>query len=199
MADFKCPYMKYESGGFFSSDEYICTKISEGSSKRDVGYDHSRKWCTTYDYRDCPNYKLDSYSSPCFITTAMCDILGMGDDNIYLNLLRKFRNEYLQKNPDGLKLLEEYDFVGPVIAHCLYNDKDNFEVSKGLFVHNIIPVFDDIFEGKNNSAIRKYYDMTKNLIERYNLEALSLSIPGYNYYDYSFDCSQMGHGKLIKK
>lgn len=192
MSDIKCAYMVKKRNGW--CDEYYCTKV-----EHNVEYDQYINKCCSYSYSDCANYKYEKSSSGCFITTVVCDTLGMDDNNIYLTLLRKFRKEYLQKKPEGLKVLEEYDTIGPVIAHCIRNDEKKQEVAQGVFINSIIPVINDICEGKNVSAINRYTSMTRNLIYKYGLETLTLSVPGVNVYDYNNDKSMMGHGRLIKK
>ena len=192
MADIKCSYMHKRQNGW--SDEYYCTKV-----EHTVSYDQYINKCCSYSYDECDNYKYDKPSSGCFITTVVCDTLGMDDNNMYLMLLRNFRKDYLQRKTDGIKVLEEYDTIGPVIAHCINNDEKKKEVAQGVFVNSIIPVINDICDGKNSSAINKYILMTKNLISKYGLETLTLSIPGVSVYNYNQDKSMMGHGRLIKK
>lgn len=48
-------------------------------------------------------------NSGCYITTIMCNILGFDNNNYYLNTLRKFRNDYLQKNKKYLPILVNYE------------------------------------------------------------------------------------------
>lgn len=192
MSDIKCGYMHKRRNGW--SDEYYCTKV-----EHTVSYSQYIDKCCSYSYDECDNYKYDKPSSGCFITTIVCDTLGMADNNMYLTLLRKFRKDYLQKRLDGIKVLEEYDTIGPIIAHCINNDENKKEVAQCVFVNSIIPVINDICEGKNASAIMKYTSMTKELIHKYDLDTLSLSIPGVSVYDYNQDKSMMGHGRLVKK
>lgn len=190
-----CPYYKWE-GGFFSGD-YFCTKKNE-SINSTLYEKYCKKSYESGGYGDCPNYKYEEPSYGCFITTIVCDTLKMDDNNMYLTLLRKFRKEYLQKKQDGIKILEEYDTIGPIISHCISKDEKREEVAKGVFMHSIIPVINDICENKYSEAIKKYSSMTKGLIKRYGLETLTLSVPGVSIYDYNQDRSMMGHGRLIK-
>lgn len=192
MADIKCAYMTKRSNGW--SDEYYCTKVEHA-----VSYDQYISKCCSYSYDECSNYKYEKPSSGCFITTVVCDVLGMDDSNFYLTMLRKFRKEYLQTRPEGISILEQYDTVGPVIAYCIMNDKNREEVAMNAFNNSIAPVVNDVCEGKSASAIRRYADMTNGLIHRYGLDALSISIPGVSIYDYKDDKSMMGHGRLVKK
>lgn len=192
MSDIKCSYMHKRANGW--SDEYYCTKV-----EHTVSYSQYINKCCSYSYDECDNYKYSKPSSSCFITTVVCDTLGMDDNNMYLTILRNFRKNYLQKKPDGIKVLEEYDTIGPVIAQCIRKDEKKNEVAQGVFVNSILPVINDICEGKNVSAIKRYTSMTRNLISKYGLETLTLSVPGVGVYDYNQDRSMMGHGRLIKK
>lgn len=185
MSDIKCSF-----GVRRGYDDYYCTKV-----EHTVPYDTYIKYCTSLYYNECSNYKYEKPSSGCYITTVTCDILGLKDDNYYLNILRTFRKNFLQRNSYTLELLEEYDFVGPIIANRIMNDKDKKQIAFQLFKNNIVPISYDIFNGDYDIAIKKYTDMTKELIKKYNLEALALTIPGQSEYDYTKDYSEYGHGR----
>ena len=190
-----CPFYKWE-GGWLSGD-YFCMKKNEN-----VNSSMYEKYCTkSYEsggYGDCPLYKYEEPSSGCFITTIVCDIIGLEDRNIYLMLLRKFRDNYLQKNMNTISILEEYDFIGPVLAKCIFNDEDRNVLAKSLFLNHLVPVFDDIASDNYKGAIAKYTSMVKGLISKYNLGTLSLTIPICDY-DYNKDYSMYGHGRYVKK
>lgn len=185
-----CPYYKWE-GGIFG--DYFCTKKSEV-----VNSSMYEKYCTkSYEsggYGDCPLYKYEEPSSGCFITTIVCDIIGLEDKNIYLMLLRKFRDNFLQKNMNTIFILEEYDFIGPIISKKIFMDDNKDVLARDLFLNHLVPVFDDIANDDYKSAISKYTVMVKGLIAKYNLGTLSLTIPTSDY-DYSKDYSMYGHGR----
>ena len=92
-------------------------------------------WCKYYDWvlanHDACSYfcragnrepsvceKAEEYSrgygssSGCYITTALCNILSMNDNDLFLTVLRVFRDKFLQKSDDGLKILMQYDVIG---------------------------------------------------------------------------------------
>ena len=216
MSDIKCPYMQKESGGFFSSDTYTCTKI-----EHEVPYDTYDRYCTSYSYDDCPNYRYEKSSSSCYLTTVTCQILGLSDDNIYLQTLRKFRKDCLQKQPyksetsiekdkskkmTYLEILTEYDEVGPIIARKMIADKEKKELAKLLLANYIAPITECLaletgvnYQESYRKAVKMYVQMTKSLIKRYHLETLDLTVPGLIKYDPMKDYSQMGHGKTLKK
>lgn len=198
----ECKYMnlnnEHDNDGKFWCEEKLEWFRADDSECYRYYCDENRKKETVEYYNELSKRK-QSFSSPCFITTIVCDTLGMDDNNMYLTLLRKFRKDYLQKKPDGIKVLEEYDTIGPIIAYCISSDEKREEVAQGVFIHSIIPVINDICEGKNMEAINKYTNMTKGLIHRYGLDTLTLSVPGVSVYDYNQDKTMMGHGKLVKR
>lgn len=158
---------------------------------------YSRNYSVAQSYIDYSN--KHSSSSGCFITTIVCEILNLNDNNFYLNVLRNFRNNYLQKYLNTIKILDEYDFVGPIIANKLRNDIEKTNISNMIFLNYIIPITDKIIEKDYVSAIKKYTVMTKKLISRYNLGTLELTVPHFNKYDYDKDYSSYGHGFLVRK
>ena len=192
MSDIKCSYMNRRR-----FNDYYCTKV-----EHTVPYETYDRYCTSYSYSDCPNYKYEKPNSGCYITTVTCDILGLKDKYIYLQTFRKFRKEYLQKTPSTLGILEEYDFVGPIIAERIMNDEDKQQLAIQLLKDYIHPIASNLitkFDGNYDYAIKSYAHMTKELIKRYNLETLALTIPGESEFDFNEDYSNYGHGRKIKR
>ena len=149
------------------------------------------------------DYSVSKQSSGgCYLTTATCDILGLEDKNLYLQTFRRFRKDYLQKNPKGLPILNEYDTVGPIIAHKLKNDKNRKTVALHMLKDYIHPIATNLitkFDGNYDFAIEQYARMTKELIQRYGLETVALTIPGEEKFDFGKDYSEYGHGRKIKR
>ncbi len=69
--------------------------------------------CMTSRYADCADYKN---SSGCFITTAVCLSMGKADDCEELIAMRLFRDKWLQNQPDGAELIEDYYRTAPAIV-----------------------------------------------------------------------------------
>ena len=188
MSDIKCSYMNRRGFNY-----YYCTKV-----EHTVPYETYDRYCTSYSYDDCPNYKYEKSSGGCYLTTATCDILGLEDKNLYLQIFRKFRKDYLQKNPKGLPILNEYDTVGPIIAHKLMNDDNKKAVALHMLKDYIHPIATNLitkFDGNYDFAITQYARMTKELIQRYGLETAALTIPGEEKFDFGKDYSEYGHGR----
>lgn len=196
MSDIKCAYM--DRKGF---DDYYCTKV-----EHNVPYDTYTRYCTSYSYSDCPNYKYEKPTGGCYLTTATCEILGLNDRNIYLTLFRRFRKDYLQKNPEGLPILVQYDTVGPMIARRLNNDPNKKMVAFSMLKEYIGPIAQMLAEdyvgnskpgirGNYAKAINMYAQMTQSLIERYQLQTVATTIPGEDKFDFKKDYSEYGHGR----
>lgn len=85
-------------------------------------------WYRAYYYPgdDCSHQspKATSSSSNCYITTIVCDKLGLEDDCSVLNTLREFRDNVMQQNFKYCKILFEYDVIGPKISEMIKNDTD---------------------------------------------------------------------------
>ena len=58
-------------------------------------------------------------------------------------------------------------------------------------------IFD--YNGSYEEVIEMYKAMTNELIKKYNLETLALTIPGTSRFDFNEDYSNVGHGKKIGK
>ena len=129
----------------------------------------------------------------CYITTALCKILGMEDNNDYLKELRKFRDDYLQKCDEGMEILKQYDTVGPQICECLSKDNGRFNISYILFNNYITPTVNFLKNKEHTEAIKTYTEMTTKLMKFYNIEI-----------DETININQLepslsGHGRLVKK
>ncbi len=130
-------------------------EYSRGRSARENMYENSEK---------------SKNPSICYLTTAMCDILNYSDDNYYLQTLRSFRDNVLQKDINYIPLLIIYDTVGPEIAYNLYNDKSKEKIATLLFNDYIKKVVTAIENNKIEEAINIYKTMTELLAKKYDIE-----------------------------
>lgn len=55
----------------------------------------------------------------CYITTAICEASGKSDDCHELTMMRKFRDEWLAKQPDGYYLIYDYYETAPKIVAAI--------------------------------------------------------------------------------
>ncbi|MBQ9072498.1 MAG: hypothetical protein IJY25_05020 [Bacilli bacterium] len=153
----------------------FCRAYSRSSSEAESAYRYSK------EHTD---------GSGCYLTTMLCNILEMPDDNYYLETMRKFRKNVLQKDEKYKPLLVEYDIVGPKIAEALNNDPLKYQIALKYFNEYIIPVINILRENKNDEAINLYMKMTNSLKNFYNLGNISPTTLEIE----SADIEKSGHG-----
>lgn len=101
----------------------------------------------------------------CFITTAVCEGLGMGDNNIILNTFRKFRDDFMGgKNSAELK---EYYRIAPLIVPHIAGKK---EVLAEILSGYLLPAYGALREGRAKDAHDLYKQMVINLKKTYSIE-----------------------------
>jgi len=154
----------------------------------------------------CPDYKAASEMNDnrdywdikkitepdCYLTTIICDILGMSDNCEILTIMRSFRNNVLQKDLRYLGILMEYDTIGPKISECLKNDEDALWIAKELLENFIKPIIVNISSKNYEDAINMYINMTSWLKENYCIDNKVVVVSDY-------DQSKGGHGRVYKK
>lgn len=95
----------------------------------------------------------------CYLTTAMCDILGKADDCYELETLRGFREQYLRKTEEGKSLLKEYDEISVPIASRLMEADDRIQIANEMLTQYINEAIAMINRGENEDAVEKYRSM----------------------------------------
>lgn len=190
----ECTYLNvdrgHENGKFFCEKKWEYIYADEFSCGR---------FCRAYSREDRLIKKAEEVSNEykhgggCYITTMICNILSMKDNNIYLTQLRNFRDSYLSKNDFGIEILIQYDMVGPKIVKSLINDNGKFNISYTLFNNYIKQAVASILSNDYNKAICIYTDMTNKLMKYYDID---YSKDNSN----NFDLKDIGKGHgLVKK
>jgi hypothetical protein len=181
-----CTYMKEEQ--YYG--KYWCERKGEYRPANDA---RCGSYCEAYRRSNTSRENMLSYSknygSGCYLTTIMCNLLGYDDNNYYLNTLRKFRDNVMQKNPAYLPLLLTYDDVGPIISERLANDPDAKEIAISFFNNYIPRAVVAIEENKEQTAINIYTVMTQALADKYNI-----NIPTMKVNCKEIDPKTLGHG-----
>lgn len=156
-------------------------------------------WCEAYRRStSCrenmyENSRSHSSSGGCYITTALCEILELPDNNHYLETLRSFRNNYLKMNRQYWGLLIAYDIIGPTIATRLSQDENKKEVAKSMLINYINPAVMAILAKKNDEAINIYTNMTNALATEYGIDSQTVIADTNNIQ--IEDPKTLGHGK----
>lgn len=95
----------------------------------------------------------------CYLTTAMCGILGKADDCYELETLRKFREKYMRNTDEGRLLLKEYDIISPPMALELSKHENRMTIAHEMLHQFINPAIELINNDENALAIKKYKSM----------------------------------------
>ena len=181
--------------------KYFCTRKGEWRKASDPKcYSFCEAYSRSNYSRENMYYNSRSHqSSGCYLTTAMCNILGYQDDNYYLNTLRTFRDETLKKNHKYLHLLLMYDAFGPLIATNLKNDPNNKDIATHLFNGYITKAVTAIENEKVEEAVNIYIAMTYTLAERYNINMHTLFIDAESLKLKTINTQSLGKGRIRTK
>lgn len=109
-------------------------------------------------------------SSGCYLTTAMCNILGFEDDCTILNTLRNFRDDYMTNDDECKPLLEDYDTFGPEIAYRLDQYIEKELVADVMLQMYINPAVECINNDKYDDAVEIYKEMTLGLAQWFGID-----------------------------
>lgn len=103
----------------------------------------------------------------CYITTAVCETLGKGDDCYELTLLRHYRDYYLLSQTDGEEVINEYYNIAPTIVKRINKLSNSSEVYKSVWENYLNPCVKLIEEDKNLECKDVYYKMVRDLQKEY--------------------------------
>lgn len=103
----------------------------------------------------------------CYITTAVCTTLGKGDDCYELNLLRNYRDVFLMSEPDGEEKISEYYNIAPTIVKRINKSENSAEVYQLVWEEYLNPCIHLIEENRNYDCKDLYYQMVRDLEEKY--------------------------------
>ena len=146
----------------------------------DKGHCIMLKGCYYPDDSTCHYFKDKDKYSPFwgyYITTAVCELLSIGEDSDIMNKIKFLRNEVMQNNEKYQDVLKEYDTVGPKIAKELREDRD-YELALGMLNFYIIPTVTLVNEHEYDQAVSKYKTMTDSLRDYYGItDSISVNKP----------------------
>ncbi len=119
----------------------------------------------------CKHYdEKSSYSSGsgigCFLTTACCEHKGLPDDCYELQTMRKFRDCYLKKIPNGLEMISLYYEDAPAIVAAIRKHPKKQEILDGMY-RQVCKIVALIEKGENDKAVIAYLYMAYCLTRRF--------------------------------
>ena len=189
----ECTYLNIDPGKGDLYGKFPCEKKWEYHLATDTECD---RFCTAYnrDYssiKNAWNYSNEhSSSGGCYLTTMLCNILKMPDNNVYLETMRKFRKDVLQKEEKYSSILVEYDIIGPKIANALNNDSQKELIAQKYFDSYIPAIIYNIHNKNYDNAVFIYKTMTNLLKSFYGLGNINVTTLEIE----NADIKESGHG-----
>jgi hypothetical protein len=129
-------------GWFESDDDYrrrVEQEADEATIERATGDRPSQGWFESdSDYQQRVSQEADEHdsdaknSSSCFLTTACTEAAGLRDDCHELTTLRRFRDYYVRRLPDGPEMIEEYYRSAPVIVSRIQESLDRNSILESI-------------------------------------------------------------------
>ena len=105
----------------------------------------------------------------CFITTAVCRSEGKPDDCYELTAFRRYRDEWLARQPGGREQIAEYYRVAPAIVTLIDCAEDAPRFYRGLRRRYLEPCLARIERGEMEACRAVYTEMVETLCARYRL------------------------------
>ncbi len=144
-----CPFL-IDRGGFFTTN-YECR--SSGNSFTGADSVYSTYCSNQYDYAKCPFFKPEpDKNGGCYLTTACVEARGLADDCEELTLMRRFRDEWLSKQPGGQAEIDRYYINAPHVVQAIRQSKDEREILDRLYREMVCPCVEAIRRGDYEEA-----------------------------------------------
>jgi hypothetical protein len=122
------------------------------------------------------SFDADACTPPeqsCFLTTACCDVLGLGDDCFELRTLRRYRDDVLAKTREGRAAIAAYYRIAPAVVARLEQRRAGPRLLS-VYARFVLPSAIAARLGLNRLAFRLYRRMMQDLTRDFAPEHLSL-------------------------
>lgn len=107
-----------------------------------------------------------SSDSSCYLTTACVNVMGLPNNCLELQVLRKFRNKILMPTSRGKKAVQEYHKLAPEIVQSIDGRGNAEYIWQQIYTnirHAVSLVLNKDFEG----AFKHYKEITLNLKDKF--------------------------------
>lgn len=101
----------------------------------------------------------------CYLSTACIEYAGLSDNCEELNTLRYFRDNYINRLPDGQSMLSEYYNTAPIILQKIKNSPDYDDILKGIY-NTVVEAVTQIKNNNFSKALQCYTEMYVGLKNR---------------------------------
>ncbi|MCM1388340.1 MAG: hypothetical protein NC231_13510 [Bacillus sp. (in: Bacteria)] len=131
-----------------------------------------KKWNETFrphtiQYADFNAIQSGFKQKLCYVTTAVCCGLQKGADCREIMLMKKYRDEYIEQQPDGEALIEEYYDIAPTIVKRIAKESSPEEKYRYLWEHYLQYCVAMIEAGQYRECLETYTAMMNELKEKY--------------------------------
>lgn len=106
-------------------------------------------------------------SSGCFITTAVCQCFGKSDDCYEPTMFRRFRDDWLMKQPDGKALIAEYYATAPAIVSCIDGREHPADIYQQIWQRYLSPCLKHLEQEEYKACKERYIAMVCTLKAQY--------------------------------
>lgn len=151
----ECQEYRQKDGNAGKMAETICKKWKETFPKYAI------------QYADFDSIKSGFKQKLCYITTAVCQGLHKTQDCHELELLKKYRDEYLLKQDDGEAVIREYYDIAPTIVKRMEKEDAPEEKYRYLWEHYLKCCVAMIEAGKVEECRDVYEKMVEELRRQY--------------------------------
>lgn len=163
-----------------------CALIDPNDTKWGDWYCKAKGWYVDPGSTSCSNdfrKSKEAEKSDCYLTTAMCKVLGKEDDCEELETLRSFRDNYMKKDKNYQTMLEDYRIVGPYLSGKIMKDENKENIANVMNDFYIKSAISYINEQEYEEAVEIYLNMTLDLMDNYNIDQNVLRIDTYKQKD----------------
>lgn len=109
----------------------------------------------------------DDKGSNCFLSTACLTARNLPDNCTELQVLRKFRDEYVLSQAQGPELVATYYSLAPRVVRAIHARPDAREIYESIYAELVRPCVDLIAAERFEDALKRYRRITQNLCRRF--------------------------------
>lgn len=95
----------------------------------------------------------------CYITTACCAFQGLPDDCSVLTSMRKLRDEYILRTPEGFQIVDDYYNTAPDIVDALSNKSGAISIYHEMYNKYLLEIEKLVDQNKMQSAMDLYIEL----------------------------------------
>jgi hypothetical protein len=152
---------------FFSTKIVRSDRSMFGSGEEVVGRIDSSGDVFIYELgRREPVGKIKGSDDGCLLTSACCEFMGLPDDCLELDTLRKFRDEFLITTDEGQCLIREYYEISPRILAEIEVREDRDIILFDMYKDLVTPSVEMVRKGRRKEAVNYYRRYTFYLANR---------------------------------